>query len=91
MTVTFTLLSLLALAFAAAVFYYYRRRPLQRLQRARSRVYCRLYSKDKYFRPIPKAGLVDKVNKCLHTMQDSNDAKVLLLCPLSLEKNLKAN
>ena len=52
------------------VFYYYRRRPLQRFQRARSRVYCRFYSKEKYFRPIAKTQFVDSVTTVLKLSHD---------------------
>jgi len=70
LAVTFTLLGIFALVLFAVVFYYYRRRPLQRFQRARSRVYCRFYSKEKYFRPIAKTQFVDSVTTVLKLSHD---------------------
>ena len=75
--VTFTLVSILLLGMIGALIYYYRRRPLQRLQRARSRVYSRLYSRDKYFRPILKSDFVDKVSS--HLLQMQSEIKVRFL------------
>ena len=59
----------------AAVYYRRRRRlsppaPLQRIARVRSKVYTRLYPKEKYERPLAKKDFVDKVEELLHVAED---------------------
>ena len=60
---------------AAAVYYRRRRRlsppaPLQRIARVRSKVYTRLYPKEKYERPLAKKDFVDKVEELLRVAED---------------------
>ena len=61
--VTVTLLILMAVGLFLAILYYSHKRPLEKLQRARSRVYSRLYSRDKYVRPYDKSSLVQDLEK----------------------------
>ena len=61
LTVAIPLLAVLALVILAGVIYYHRRRPIQRLQRARSRVYSKLYPREKYERPYAKDEFVRKL------------------------------
>jgi hypothetical protein len=61
LTVAISLLAVLALVILAGVIYYHRRRPIQRLQRARSRVYSKLYPREKYERPYAKDEFVHKL------------------------------
>lgn len=56
--VTLSLLTVVALLLMAGIFYYHRKHPLQRLRRARSRVYSKLYPRDKYVRPYGKEDFV---------------------------------
>ena len=50
---------------AAALVYYHRRRPINRIQRVRSKVYSRLYSRDRYERPIPKRDFIRRAGELL--------------------------
>ena len=44
-----------------AILYYLRKSPIEKIQRARSRVYSRLYSRDKYIRPYDKLTFIDEL------------------------------
>lgn len=59
--VTLSVLILLALCLIIAILYYLRRSPIEKIQRARSRVYSRLYSKDKYVRPYDKSTFMNEM------------------------------
>lgn len=59
--VTLTVLAILALLLVVAIFYYLRKNPIEKIQRARSRVYSRLYSRDKYVRPYDKATFIQEL------------------------------
>ncbi len=48
-----------------ALLYYHRRRSLNRIQRVRSKVYSRLYSRERYERPVSKAELARRVGELL--------------------------
>ena len=54
---------LLVLCLALVIFYHRRKAPLNRV---RSKVYSRLYSKDRYGRPISKTAFMDKVAEMLN-------------------------
>lgn len=59
--VTLSVLAVLTMALILAIMYFLRKDPVQRLQRARSRVYSRLYSRDRYMRPYDKANLAHEM------------------------------
>ena len=66
---------LILICVVAAVYYRRRRRlsppaPLQRIARVRSKVYTRLYPKEKYERPLPKKDFVAKVEELLRLAED---------------------
>ena len=50
--------------------YFFRKRPIHRLQRVRSKVYSRLYSKDKYERPIPRSEFLTRVGAMLQAEEE---------------------
>ena len=60
LTVALSILAVLALFILAGVIYYHRKKPIQRLQRARSRVYSKIYPREKYERPFTKEDFVKK-------------------------------
>ncbi len=69
--VTLSLLILMAVGLILAILYYMRQKPLEKLQRARSRVYSRLYSRDKYVRPYDKSSFVHELEKDLDHLEGS--------------------
>jgi hypothetical protein len=57
---------LILVCLAAIVYYHKRRRPtMQRIARVRSKVYSRLYSRDKYERPVTKKDFVEMADELL--------------------------
>lgn len=60
LTVALSVLAILALAILGGVIYYHRKKPIQRLQRARSRVYSKIYPREKYERPFVKDDFMKK-------------------------------
>jgi hypothetical protein len=66
LTVTLVILALIVLALVIAIVYYFKRNPVQRLQRARSRVYSKLYSRDRYVRPYLKATYLTELESSLN-------------------------
>ena len=70
LAVTLSILSLIAVLLIASILYYsyFRRNPVHKLQRARSRIYSRLYPRDKYVRPFDKANFVADLDGKLSTM-----------------------
>ncbi len=62
LAVTLSVLSLIAILLIAAIIYYFRKHPVHRLQRARSRIYSRLYPRDKYVRPFDKSTFVSDLD-----------------------------
>lgn len=59
--VTLAILAILAILLILAILYYLRKSPIEKMQRARSRVYSRLYSRDKYIRPYDKATFLQEL------------------------------
>ena len=83
LTVALSLLAALALVILAAVIYYHRKRPIQRLQRARSRVYSRIYPRERYERPYTKDEFLKKFSAVGSTDQtDQPDGLFLTDHPL---------
>lgn len=58
-----SILALLALLLVVAILFYLRKSPMEQIQRARSRIYSRLYSRDKYVRPYDKSTFVQELEK----------------------------
>lgn len=73
LVVALCVLGVLVILCAAALFYYHRRRPINRIQRVRSKVYSRLYSKDRYERPVPKREFVKRVGELLEKEAESEE------------------
>ena len=69
--VSLSLLILMVVGLILAILYYTRQKPLEKLQRARSRVYSRLYSRDKYVRPYDKSSLLYQLEKDLDHLEGS--------------------
>ena len=93
LTVALSLLAALALVILAAVIYYHRKRPIQRLQRARSRVYSRIYPRERYERPFTKDDFLKKFSSVGSSDQtDQPDGLLLTDHPLEtsdlMEKGL---
>jgi len=66
LSVGFTLLCLFLVAAVIAAFYYHKKHPIHRFQRARSRVYSKIYSPERYHQPIRKSEFVTTLNKILN-------------------------
>jgi len=67
--VTLSILVLLALLLLFAILFYLRKSPMEKIQRARSRIYSRLYSRDKYVRPYDKSTFVQELeNNLMHDL-----------------------
>ncbi len=55
----------------AAIYYYHRRRPqLQRIASLRSKVYTKIYSRDKYERPVSKKEFAERADQLLEQEEE---------------------
>jgi len=60
--VTLSILAIIMIFLIAAIMYFCQKDPIQKFQRARSRVYSRLYAKDRYIRPYDKNTFLKELN-----------------------------
>ncbi len=73
LTVALAIVGVFILACAAALVYFHRKQPnLPRLQRVRSKVYSRLYSRERYERPVKKANFLEHVGHLLQQEEDKD-------------------
>ncbi len=70
LVITICVLGILVLLCVIVLVYYLKRRPMGRLQRVRSKVYSRLYSRDRYEKPIPKAEFIKRAGDLLRRHEE---------------------
>lgn len=66
LTVGFSVLGLLLVGAVVAAYFYHKNHPIRRLQRVKSRVYCRLVSHDQYKCPIKRCEFINTVDSIVN-------------------------
>lgn len=67
----FSLLLVFLIAAIIGAYYYHKKHPIHSVQRARSRVYTRLYGQECYHNPIKRDEFIETVDKIINQPQDT--------------------